>query len=186
MAAVDELAAKDYIVGQLTRTIFYEPGIKETDWSATGVITGVDGVARRWVYLHYFKEGQPSLNWLDPSMAAAQLILGDAFHSLDTLGARGLRLDANGFLGIEVNPGGLAWSEGHPLSLVGNQLIAGMVRKLGGFTFQELNLAVDDIASMSRGGADLSYDFITRPAYHEALVSGDTEFLRLMLRTMGS
>ena len=37
---------------------------------------------------------------------------------------------------------------------------------------------------MSHGGADLSYDFITRPAYHHALVTGDTEFLRLMLKTM--
>jgi trehalose synthase len=41
---------------------------------------------------------------------------------------------------------------------------------------------VDDIAAMSHGGADLSYDFITRPAYHHALVTGSTEFLRMMLR----
>lgn len=75
--------------------------------------------------------------------------------------------------------------EGHPLSIVGNQLIAGMVRKAGGFTFQELNLGVDDIASMSHGGADLSYDFITRPAYQHTLLTGDTEFLRLMLHIMG-
>ena len=59
-----------------------------------------------------------------------------------------------------------------------------LVRKAGGFTFQELNLTVDDIAAMSQGGADLSYDFITRPAYHHALVTGDTAFLRLMLRTV--
>jgi trehalose synthase len=183
-ATVDQLKDKGYIVGQLRRVIFFEPGIKETDWSATDIIVGVDGVARRWVYLHYFKEGQPSLNWLDPSFAAPQLIIGDALHSLDVLGARMLRLDANGFLGVERRPDGPAWSEGHPLSVVGNQLIAGMVRKMGGFTFQELNLTVDDIATMSQGGADLSYDFITRPAYHHALVTGDTEFLRLMLRTM--
>ena len=156
--------------------------MKETDWSATDVIVGVDGVARRWVYLHYFKEGQPSLNWLDPTFAAPQLIIGDALHSLDVLGARMLRLDANGFLGVERRPDGPAWSEGHPLSVVGNQLIAGMVRKAGGFTFQELNLTVDDIAAMSHGGADLSYDFVTRPAYHHALVTGNTEFLRLMLK----
>jgi trehalose synthase len=37
---------------------------------------------------------------------------------------------------------------------------------------------------MSKGGADLSYDFITRPAYQHALLTGDTEFLRLMLRTV--
>jgi trehalose synthase len=183
-ATVDALKARGYIVGQLTRVIFYEPGVKETDWSATDMIVGVDGIARRWVYLHYFKEGQPSLNWLDPSFAAQQMIIGDLLHSLDTLGARIVRLDANGFLGIEARENALAWSEGHPLSIVGNQLIAGMVRKVGGFSFQELNLTVDDIAAMSRGGADLSYDFITRPAYHHALITGDTEFLRLMFTIM--
>lgn len=181
---VDQLKAKGYIVGQLQRVIFYEPGIKETDWSATGPITGVDGVTRRWVYLHYFKEGQPSLNWLDPSFAAQQMIIGDALHSLDVLGASMLRLDANGFLGVEPREEGTAWSEGHPLSIVGNQLIAGMVRKAGGFSFQELNLTVDDIAAMSQGGADLSYDFITRPAYQHALLTGDSEFLRLMFKIM--
>ena len=61
-----------------------------------------------------------------------------------------------------------------------------MIRKAGGFSFQELNLTVDDIAAMSKGGADLSYDFITRPAYHHALLTGDTEFLRMMLREMVS
>ncbi len=179
---VDVLAEKEYIAGQLQRVIFFEPGVKETDWSATAPITGTDGERRRWVYLHYFKEGQPSLNWLDPSFAAQQMITGDALHSLDELGARGLRLDANGFLGIEKREDGSVWSESHPLSVVGNNLLGGIVRKAGGFTFQELNLTVDDIAAMSGGGADLSYDFITRPAYHHALVSGDTEFLRMMLR----
>jgi len=146
-ATVDLLRDKGYIVGQLRRVIFFEPGVKETDWSATGVIVGVDGVARRWVYLHYFKEGQPTLNWLDPSFAAARLVIGDALHSLEVLGAGGLRLDANGFLGIERRGEGPAWSEGHPLSVIANQIIAGMVRKFGGFTFQELNLTVDDIAA---------------------------------------
>ncbi|MGI4857095.1 MAG: maltose alpha-D-glucosyltransferase [Janthinobacterium lividum] len=181
---VDALKEKCYIVGQLQRVIFFEPGIKETDWSATAPVDGVDGKTRRWVYLHYFKDGQPSLNWLDPSFAAQQLIIGDALHSLDVMGARGLRLDANGFLGVERRAHDKAWSEGHPLSIVGNQLLAGMIRKAGGFSFQELNLTVDDIAAMSKGGADLSYDFISRPAYHHALLTGNTEFLRLMLRTV--
>ncbi|MEZ4673526.1 MAG: maltose alpha-D-glucosyltransferase [Caldilineaceae bacterium] len=183
-ATVDLLHEKGYIVGRLSRVIFYEPGVKETNWSATPVIEGVDGVARRWVYLHYFKAGQPTLNWLDPTFAAARLIVGDALHALDTLGAGILRLDANGFLGVEPSSDGPAWSEGHPLSVTANQIIAGMVRKVGGFTFQELNLTVDDIAAMSQGGADLAYDFVTRPAYHHALVTGNTAFLRLMLNTV--
>jgi trehalose synthase len=181
---VTVLRDKGYIVGPLARTIFYQPGVKETDWSATDVVIGVDGLARRWVYLHYFKEGQPTLNWLDPTFAGPRLVLGDALHSLGVLGASMLRLDANGFLGVERRTEGSVWSEGHPLSVTANQLIAGLVRKAGGFTFQELNLTVDDIAAMSHGGADLAYDFITRPAYHTALALGDTEFLRLMLREM--
>jgi trehalose synthase len=185
-AAVAELEAKGYIVGELQRIIFYEPGVKESNWSATDVVEGVDGVARRWVYLHYFKQGQPSLNWLDPSFAAPRLVIGDALHSLGVLGATMVRLDANGFLGVERRPGGPAWSEGHPLSITANQIIAGMVRKLGGFSFQELNLTVDDIAAMSHGGADLAYDFVTRPACQHALVTGDVSFLRLMLRELAS
>ena len=57
-----------------------------------------------------------------------------------------------------------------------------MVRKVGGFTFQELNLTIDDIKATCEDGPDLSYDFITRPAYHHAFVTGDTGFLRLTLR----
>src|SRR5262245_29100565 len=181
-AVVDQLKTRGYIVGQLPRTIFYEPHVKESDWSATDAVAGADGRTRRWVYLHYFKEGQPTFNWLDPTFAAPRLVAGDALHSLGTLGERMLRLDANGFLGIEVGPSnGRAWSEGHPLSVTANQLIAGLVRKLGGFTFQELNLTLEDIKAMSQGGADLSYDFVTRPAYQHALVTGDASFLRLML-----
>jgi len=181
-SVVDQLRERGYVVGRLPRTIFYAPGIKESDWSATAAVRGADGKSRRWVYLHYFKEGQPTLNWLDPSFAAQRLVLGDALHSLGTLGEGMLRLDANGFLGIEIDPrGGPAWSEGHPLSVTSNQLVGSLVRKLGGFTFQELNLTLEDIQTMSRGGADLSYDFVTRPAVHHALVTGDAEFLRLML-----
>ncbi|WP_121253907.1 maltose alpha-D-glucosyltransferase [Solirubrobacter pauli] len=178
------LERRGYIIGRLQRVIFYEPGIKETNWSATRPVLGVDGVERRWVYLHYFKEGQPSINWLDPSFSGMRLVIGDALHALADLGAGGLRLDANGFLGAEKSaeeeP---AWSEGHPLSEAANHFIASMIRKMGGFSFQELNLSMDDIKVMGESGADLSYDFVNRPAYHHALVTEDTEFLRLTLRT---
>lgn len=171
-----------YIVGQMQRVIFAAPGVKETNWSATGPVLGVDGVERRWVYLHYFKEGQPSLNWLDTSFSAPRLVVGDALHALGDLGAGALRLDANGFLGLErTSPGLPAWSENHPLSEAANHLIAASVRRMGGFTFQELNLTINDIKANSLRGADLSYDFVNRPAYHHALATGDTEFLRLTL-----
>src|SRR5918994_3494017 len=182
--AEDQLTKHGYIIGRMQRVIFYEAGVKDTNWSATAPVEGPDGVKRRWVYLHYFKEGQPSINWLDPTFAGMRLVIGDALHSLGDLGSGALRLDANGFLGVEKSAEGLpAWSEGHPLSEAANHLIASMVRKVGGFTFQELNLTIDDIRATGEAGADLSYDFVTRPGYHHALATGDTEFLRLCLRT---
>ncbi|MDB6088762.1 MAG: treS [Gammaproteobacteria bacterium] len=184
-AAVDALHAKGYIVGMLSSKIFYQRGVKDSDWSATDIVRGVDGAERRWVYLHYFKQGQPTLNWLDPTFAAQRLVIGDAVHELGVLGDGMLRLDANGLLGIERGLGSApVWSEGHPLSNTSNQLIADMVRKLGGFTFQELALPLDDLRTMSSGGADLSYDFVTRPAYEHALLTGDAEFLRLVFQLM--
>ncbi|MCW0215044.1 MAG: maltose alpha-D-glucosyltransferase [Pseudonocardia sp.] len=185
-AAVEEWLDKaGYIIGPLQRVIFYAEGVKETNWSVTRPVVGIDGVERRWVYLHYFKDGQPSINWLDPSFAGMRMVIGDALHSLADLGSGALRLDANGFLGVEKSAaeGNPAWSEGHPLSEAANHLIASMVRKVGGFTFQELNLTIDDIRITSEAGADLSYDFINRPAYQHALATADTEFLRLTLRT---
>jgi trehalose synthase len=183
-AAEEALQKAGYIIGRLQRVIFYAEGVKETNWSATAPVVGTDGAARRWVYLHYFKEGQPSINWLDPSFAGMRLVIGDVLHSLADLGSSALRLDANGFLGVERSAEGLpAWSEGHPLSEAANHLIASIVRKVGGFTFQELNLTMDDIRATSEAGADLSYDFATRPGYQHALATGDTEFLRLCLRT---
>ena len=181
--AEDRLQRAGHIVGRMQRVIFHDPGIKDTNWSATAPVTGPDGIERRWVYLHYFKDGQPSINWLDPTFAGMRLVIGDALHSLGDLGAGALRLDANGFLGVEKSAegGAPAWSEGHPLSEAVNQLIASMVRKVGGFTFQELNLSIDDIKKTSERGADLSYDFVNRPAYAHAMATGDTEFLRLTL-----
>lgn len=183
-ATEQELAERGYIIGALQRVIFYTPGVKETNWSATAPVTGPDGMTRRWVYLHYFKQGQPSINWLDPTFAGMRLVIGDALHSLGELGTSALRLDANGFLGVEKSAEGLpAWSEGHPLSHAANHIIAGMVRKVGGFTFQELNLTIEDIRDTGAVGADLSYDFVGRPGYHHALATGQTEFLRLALTT---
>ena len=123
------------------------PASRRPTGAPRGPCVGVDGVERRWVYLHYFKDGQPSINWLDPTFAGMRLVMGDALHSLADLGTGALRLDANGFLGVEKSAaeGSPAWSEGHPLSEAANHLIASMVRKVGGFTFQELNLTIDDI-----------------------------------------
>src|ERR1700693_4151121 len=43
-AVVDALQATGYLVGLLVSKIFYAAGVKDSDWSATDVVLGVDGV----------------------------------------------------------------------------------------------------------------------------------------------
>jgi trehalose synthase len=173
------------VIGPLDAEVFLRPGIKESSWSVTGVIRGVDGQDRRWVYLHVFKEGQPTLNWLDPSFAAQRLLTADLLHSLKILGTRGLRLDATMFLGIEAGPDGReGWLAGHPLSTQVTDMLGMMIRKFGGFSFQELNIDLDNIHKSLATGPEFNYDFTTRPGYLYALVTGDGAPLRLMLRQM--
>lgn len=185
---VNKLKENGYIPGQLQRVLYSAPGKTDsTGWDATDIITGTDEKKRRWVYLHYFRPGQPTLNWLDPSFAANRLISGDIIKTHLILGAQVIRLDANSFLGIEIKPDSeKCWSEGHPLSVTSTEDIAWLMRKLGGWSFQELNLGLGEIKAFSENGPDLSYDFITRPAYDHALLTQDAGFLRLMLDLMQS
>jgi trehalose synthase len=185
LETVQLLQDKGYIPGQLEVTPFYERGVKDTDWSATDVVVGVDGRRRRWVYLHVFKAGQPSLDWLDPSFAAQRIIMGDVVQSLRLWGDAGLRLDANPLLGIEPRRGlDKAWIEGHPLAEGSSNIIAMMIRKLGGYSFQEINVSLEDLKRFATWGPDLSYDFVTRPPYLYAMATGNAQPLRLMLRLM--
>lgn len=184
-STVDQLRKQGYIVGELQSLIFYDPESKISNWSATEKIKGVDGKTRRWVYLHYFKDGQPTLNWLDPSFAANRLTAADIINSIFNMKNTVLRIDANPFLGIEKIPGSKkAWSQDHPLAFSVTNQLAMMTRKFGGYTFQELNMSIPDIKLFSMIGPDLSYDFITRSAYVNATLEKDTEFLRIMTNLM--
>ena len=172
-------------VGPLDIEVFARPGIKESCWSATDVVHGVDGQDRRWVYLHIFKQGQPSLNWSDPTFAAHRLITADMAHSLTVLGVKGLRLDATMFLGLEAGtPEERGWLGGHTLSTRVTDVLGMMIRKFGGFSFQELNTDFEEIRRSLESGSEFNYDFSTRPGYLYALVLGDGGPLRLMLREM--
>ena len=170
-----------YIIGQLQRVIFYEPGVKETNWSVTRAGDGrrrrraalglpallqggpaVDQLARPVLRRHAAGDRRRAARARRPRLAAACAWTPTA----SSASRRPPRTRPRGRRAIRSRE-------------AANHLIASMIRKMGGFSFQELNLAMDDIKAMGESGADLSYDFVTRPAYHHALVTGDTEFLRL-------
>jgi trehalose synthase len=183
--AAEQLTKKGYIPGLINSNDAAAEAKKWSGWSASGEVTGVDGKVRRWVFLHYFKPSQPTLNWLDPSYAARRVIAGDAARNVVARKTRVLRLDAVPFLGIETKPGTTETLHfKHPLSVVGTNDTAMLVRKLGGWTFHELNVPLKDLKQFTANGPDLSYDFTTRAQYLHALLTGDAGPLRLSFRWM--
>jgi len=179
------LEEKGYIVGRLPEVIFGAPGIKESNWSTTGIITGVDGIGRRWVYLHHFKSGQPTLNWSDPTFAAQRLIFADIINSRLNLGLKILRLDANPHLAIEIVPNApYGISRGHSLALNATIQMAMFMRKLGGWTYEENIASFDNLKKALQNGTELTYDFATRAGYAHAVITGNSGLLNLELELM--
>ena len=183
---VSQLVDLGYLPGFLQRVMYSVPGeAPKTGWDATPKIVGVDGKERRWVYLHYFKPGQPTLNWISPTFGANRILAGDLIKTCMVLGADGVRIDSNPFPGFEPRSGTkIMWSEAHPLSIAATNYIAWILRRMDKLSFQELNMSIDVIKKFAALGPDLSYDFVTRPAYQHALLTGDAEFLRLMMHIM--
>jgi trehalose synthase len=175
-----QLVNKGYIPG-IIDPADADPAVKSSaGWSATGEIVGADGKRRRWVYLHVFKPAQPALNWLDPSYAGRRVAIGDAVRNIHDLGNRIVRLDAVPFLGIDPKVGDvMATNYMHPLAVMGTNDLAFTVRKIGGFTFEELNVPMDQAKDFSKNGPDLSYDFFTRAEAIQPVLTGDARPLRL-------
>jgi maltose alpha-D-glucosyltransferase/alpha-amylase len=177
--AAKELHQKGYIPGLINSNDASPKARDLSGWSATGEVRGADGKTRRWVFLHYFKKEQPALNWLDPSFAAQRAISGDIVKTMHSLGARVMRLDAVPFLGIEPQPDdSLTIHFKHPLSVQGTNSIAFMIRKLGGYSFHELNVPLKELKTFTEHGPDLSYDFFTRAQCLHALLMEDATLLR--------
>ena len=175
------LTKKGYLPGLVNSNDAAEDAKERSGWSATGEVVGADGKVRRWVYLTYFKRGQPVLNWLDPSYAGPRVVMGDLAHMVHDLGARVMRLDAVPFTGVEPDDPAKATTKHyqHPLSILRTNELAFMTRRLGGWTFHELNVPLKQLKKYTQDGPDLSYDFFTRAQYLHALVNGDAGPLRL-------
>jgi trehalose synthase len=177
--AAGQLTGKGYIPGLINSADAHPDAKNWSGWSATGEVVGVDGKHRRWVYLHVFKPGQPALNWLDPSYAGRRVAIGDAVRNVHDLGNLVVRLDAVPFLGIEPKQGSLLTNYFmHPLAILGANDLAFMVRKIGGFSFEELNVPVEQYKDFTRNGPDMSYDFFTRAEAIHPLLSRDARPLR--------
>jgi trehalose synthase len=178
--AATQLWKKGYIPGLIDSADAASGANEWSGWSATPEVVSADGRPRRSVYLHIFKPGQPTLNWLDPTYAACRVQYGDAARNILDRGVKVLRLDADTFLGLEPQPDSdMARAYLSPLASISASEIAFAVRKLGGFTYQEFAAPLAQLKQFAPNGPDLSYDFFTRAEALHPLITGDVLPLRL-------
>jgi maltose alpha-D-glucosyltransferase/alpha-amylase len=91
-----------------------------------------------------------------------------------------LRLDAVPFTSIDPDTNDtMAQTYLQPLSVDNGNDLAYMARKLGGFTYQELFVPLEQLKTFTKNGPDLSYDFFTRAQALHPIITGDVLPLRL-------
>src|SRR3989344_4070808 len=151
--SLQELYQKGYVPEQ------FSSYIKESAWNATDKVSGVDGKMRRWIYLKENKLN-PVLDWLSSPFAATRIAASDALDSIYRLGAKVICLDAISDKNAE-------------------ETLALWVRKLGAFSAAEVK---GGICAYKKVGADLAIDALTRAALLHALLTQDTDALKLTYR----
>jgi trehalose synthase len=174
-----QLKQKGYIIGEIDNVSLNISSNASTNWDVTGIIEGVDGKKRRWIYLHYISSNQPTLNWLDPNSSANRLISGDVMQSLNLLDNKILRIDTTPFFGMTSTPQSSCYNN-HIFAKYSSNLISMLARQFNGFTYHDINTSIDEMKDLSSYGTDLSYDFFTKTALIHAILSHDTSYLRLV------
>lgn len=152
---VQELHKKGYIFEKIN------PYVKTSDWNATSLIKGVDGINRRFVYL---KEGNnhPLLNWSSPSFTAYRLLAGDVLKQWKQNGEQILKIDGR-------------------LPKVAIDQAALLIRKVGAYSVLTTAGTLQPLEEMS---ADLITDEATKPALLHALITEDASALRNIYQTL--
>lgn len=163
---IETLVDKEYIVG-----LFSSLCGKKVDvlWNVTGIVQGVDGKERRWVYLSYLSPMQPCMNWTDPSFTSQRIFSGTLLFLTKHLHSKLIHIDANPFLGIEKGEGRAAWSESHPLTLTAVETMAQMARKYGSSSALDIEMELVDLASFFAYGPEFIYDKSTSRSFLQSL-----------------
>ena len=152
-------------------------------WAATAAITGVDAMARRWVYRYHGAPAYAVLNWEDPSRAANRILSGSAVRQVGMLGQSlvGMKFDA--FHGLEVAPDAtrrLSFSGLGPAASAA-QTMGREINRYGGWSWlRNADLTLDGMRRFLQSDVDFVTDNALSPAVEHALLTGNATFLRYM------
>lgn len=156
------------------------------NWYATGVVRGLDGNGRRFLYLGYGSDARPLLNWNDPSKAARRLISGSLIQEIGMLHSAVTTVRVAPLYGTEPaysDAGNSGFALGDTAVQAARE-VAQEVRRYGGWTFLEDNLPLPDLKAASDGGADFVVNHALATAAQYAYATGDARLMGQTLYTI--
>ena len=175
---VDALSNK----GILPKALIGNP-THQGGWAATAAITGVDALARRWVYRYHQDPSYAVLNWEDPSRAANRILSGSAVRQVGMLGQSLIGMKFDAFHGLEVAPEAAKHlsSSGLGPAPSAAQTMGREINRYGGWSWlRNADLTLDGMKRFLQSDVDFVTDNALAPAIEHALLTGNATFLRYM------
>lgn len=128
-------------------------------WAVTGSVTGMDGVARRWLYRYASDVRQPVLAWPDPSGNAAKVFAAAIIRGTGLLGQSLVGLHFEPLLSLEPGKPSPDFSLSPGLDAI-NEL-SRQAHRYGGWTLQADAVPATVIEAVLAGAADFCRDDVT-------------------------
>ena len=182
-AATKALASRGVMAPALVQDA---PGFAHTPcgWAATGPVTGVDGVKRRWIYRWFETPERPVLHWDDPSGSARRIM------EVGLIKQAGLRhqvlvgVHAAAWMGLDAvssvqfSPSGEALEPG----LSALRTLARNAHRYGAALLVEDGLPMEKLVSIQDTGVDFCFDSVLSPSLDKSLLVQDARPVRESLR----
>lgn len=151
-------------------------------WAATGPVTGVDGVKRRWIYRWAEQPARPVLHWDDPSGAARRIMEAGLIRQAGLLHQVLAGLRAAAWMGLDALSSDSVPGEELEPGLSAVRTLARNAHRYGAALLLEDALPMEKLALLQRSGPDFCFDSVLFPALEQSLLEQNALPVKRSLR----
>lgn len=195
--AFSALVAKQLLPPAMLRDAW--PWATTGGWAATGIIQGIDGAERRFVYRYHDNPQRPILQWDDPARGAQKILSANVIRVIGSQqqSLAGLHLEALAGLDVDTSVSkdvdtsvskdvNTSVSKIPPPPMLepaasALKALAREIRRYGGWSLQADVFPPHWTQAVLDSGVDFTVDSISSPGAEYALLTGDAQTLKAAL-----
>ncbi len=152
-------------------------------WAATGPVTGVDGVRRRWAYRWYDRPDRPVLHWDDPSASARRVMEAGLIQQVGLRHQALVGIRAGAWYGLDA-VSGMSRETGQSLEpgLSALRNLSRNAHRYGSAVVVQDIVPQQGLAALMGCGADFFFDSVLSPALEISLLTENASAVQESLR----